>query len=64
MYKNSFLTSQGAHYTSATKTNQLMLFSEKITVYCYNQTKQVHTLRRNSAEFMLELAVHIATYGL
>jgi hypothetical protein len=35
---DSVRTSQGTHYISATKPNRLMLFREKVAVYCENHT--------------------------
>jgi hypothetical protein len=43
MYKGSVRTSQEAHYTSATKTNRLMLFGETVDAYCENQTEQTYS---------------------
>jgi hypothetical protein len=45
------LTSQEAHYVSATETNQLMLFVEVNAVYCDNHTKHINTLCGQNAEF-------------
>jgi hypothetical protein len=43
-YKNSVHTSQGTHYFSATKPNQLRLFGETVTVYCENHMRDTNTL--------------------
>jgi hypothetical protein len=40
IYTDSVHTTQEAYYTSAKKTNRLMLFREKITLYCENHTKK------------------------
>jgi hypothetical protein len=41
MYKNSVRTSQETHYVSATKPNRLMLFRERVAVYCENHTEHI-----------------------
>jgi hypothetical protein len=51
LYKNSDLTSQETHYVIATKPNRLMLFRERVAVYCENHTKHINTLYGHNAEF-------------
>jgi hypothetical protein len=58
IYKNSVRTSQETHYVSATETSCLMLFKEKIAVYCETRTKHINTL------CMLKQMVHMVTTGL
>jgi hypothetical protein len=41
---NSVLTSQEAHYVSATKSNRLMLLRETVIVYGENHTEHTNTL--------------------
>jgi hypothetical protein len=41
LYNNSVRTSEETHYISATKSNQLMLFREKISIYFENQIHSV-----------------------
>jgi hypothetical protein len=49
--RNSVRTSQVTHYSSVRKTNQLMLFYEKIAVYCETHTKHTNTFCGQNAEF-------------
>jgi hypothetical protein len=49
--KNSVRTTQDTGYVSSTKTNQLILFREKVTVYCENHTKPTNALCGQNAEF-------------
>jgi hypothetical protein len=51
MCKDSFRTSQGTYYVSATKRNRLMLFRETVAVYCENHTEHTNTLCGENAEF-------------
>jgi hypothetical protein len=51
MYKNPVRISQETHYVSATKTNRLMLFKERIAVYIENHTEHTNTLLEQNAEF-------------
>jgi hypothetical protein len=44
IHKNSVHASQETHHVSATKTNQLMLFTETIAVHCENCMKHTNTL--------------------
>jgi hypothetical protein len=44
IYINPVRTSQEAHYVFATKPNRLMLFGERVAVYCENHTEHTHTL--------------------
>jgi hypothetical protein len=46
----SVRTSQETHYVSATKPNRLMLFRERVAVYCENHTKHTDTLCGRNAE--------------
>jgi hypothetical protein len=41
---NSVRTSQETHYFSATQTNRLMLFRERVAVYCEKNTERPDTL--------------------
>jgi hypothetical protein len=52
IYKNSFCTSQEAHYISATKTNWLMLFRGTVTVYYENQSKHTNRLFGQNIELV------------
>jgi hypothetical protein len=45
MYKNSVFTTRETYYVSAAEINPLMLFREKILVYCENRKKHANTLR-------------------
>jgi hypothetical protein len=51
LYTNPVPTSQGTHYVSATKPNRLMLFRERVAVYCENHTEHTNTLCGQNAEF-------------
>jgi hypothetical protein len=51
IYKNSVRTSQETHYNTATKPNRLMLYRERVAVYCKNHMKHTNTLRGHNAEF-------------
>jgi hypothetical protein len=42
---NLVLTSQETHYFSVTKPSQLMLFEDKVAVYCDNRTEHTDTIR-------------------
>jgi hypothetical protein len=44
IYTDSVRTSQGTHYVSATNPNRLLLFWEKVAVYCENGTRHIATL--------------------
>jgi hypothetical protein len=47
---DSFCTSQETHYVSGRKPNRLMLFREKIFVYCKNHIKHTNALWGKNAE--------------
>jgi hypothetical protein len=51
LYKESVHTSQETHYVSAKKPNRLMLFGERVAVYCENHTEHTDTLCGQNAEF-------------
>jgi hypothetical protein len=51
--ENSVLTSQETRHISARKPNRLMLFKEKVSVYCENHTEHTDTVR-TSQETPLE----------
>jgi hypothetical protein len=44
MYKNSVRTSQETHYVIATEINPLMLFREKIALYCVDHMEHTKIL--------------------
>jgi hypothetical protein len=48
---NPVRTSKETYYVSATKPNQLMVFRERIAVYCENHTEHTDTLCGQNAEF-------------
>jgi hypothetical protein len=50
-YKSSVLTSQETHYVSTTKPNRLMLFGERVAVYCENHTKHRDAMCGQNVEF-------------
>jgi hypothetical protein len=52
IYKHSVCTSQEIYYVTAAKTNRLMVFEEKIGVYCENHTKHTDTFCGHNTEFM------------
>jgi hypothetical protein len=51
IYKNSVRTSQETYYVSATETNRLMLFKERVAVYCENHTEHINIFCGKNAEF-------------
>jgi hypothetical protein len=51
IFTNSVRTSQETYYISATKTNRLMLFRERIPVYCEKHTKYTDIIFGQNAEF-------------
>jgi hypothetical protein len=63
MYKNSVRTSKERYYVSAAETSRLMLFREKIAVYCENHMKQIYFMDRMQSFSMLKQVVHIVTNG-
>jgi hypothetical protein len=63
IYTNSFRTSQGTYYVSATKPNRLMLFRETVAVYCGNLTEHINTLCGQNAE-LFNIVVHMITIVL
>jgi hypothetical protein len=50
--KNSVRTSQETHYISVTKIDRLMLFIERIDVYCENHAKHANTLCGQNADML------------
>jgi hypothetical protein len=62
-YMNSVRTSQETHYVSATKANQLMLFRERVTVYCEKSTEHINTLCRQNAKAGGIYSNHLALKG-
>jgi hypothetical protein len=50
MYKNPVRTSHETDYVSTTNPNRLMLFREKIAIYCENHTEHTNTLGGQKAE--------------
>jgi hypothetical protein len=50
-YVNSVRTSQETQSVSATKPSRLMLFRERVAVYCENHTEHTDTLCGQNAEF-------------
>jgi hypothetical protein len=56
MYKNSVLTSQKTYYVFALKMKRLILFNEKIVVYCESHMKERCTL-------WVESTVYVKTGG-
>jgi hypothetical protein len=62
---NPLHTSQETHDVSATRPNQLMLFRERVAVYCENHTEHTDTPCGQNAGFsMLRQVVYIVTTGL
>jgi hypothetical protein len=59
--KDSVRTSLKTYYISATKTSLLLLFREKIAVYCETHTKRTNALCGQNAEFYYVKAG--GTYG-
>jgi hypothetical protein len=51
LYKNYIHTSKETHYFSATETNRLVLFRERIPIYCENRAKHTNTLCGQNSEF-------------
>jgi hypothetical protein len=50
VYKNPVRTLQETHYVT-TQTNRLMLFRERVGVYCENNTEHTDTLFGQNAEY-------------
>jgi hypothetical protein len=50
--ENSVRTSQETRYVSATKPNRLMLFRERIAVYCENHMEHTNTLCGRNAVYI------------
>jgi hypothetical protein len=46
-------TPQETHYVSATEPNRLMLFGEKVAVYCQNHTEHTDTLYGQNVDFIV-----------
>jgi hypothetical protein len=44
IYKDPDRTSQETHYVSFTKTNQLMLFRDRVAVYCETHKEHINAL--------------------
>ena len=57
-YKNSTATSQKTYYVSITNTNQLLLFTEMIAVYCKNNTKHMNTTCGQNAQVSGDCNIH------
>jgi hypothetical protein len=49
--QDSVRTSQETHYVSATKPNRLMLYRERVAVYCGNHMEHTSTLCGQNAGF-------------
>jgi hypothetical protein len=63
MYNNSVCTSQEtAYYVSITKTNRLMLFRERVAVYCANHAEHTNTLCGQNTEFLIHTYIHYITF--
>jgi hypothetical protein len=58
IYKNSVRTSQETHYVSAKKPNRLMLFRERVAVYCENHMEHTDTLCGQNAELWCVYSNH------
>jgi hypothetical protein len=52
LYKNSVRTSQETHDVSTAKPNWLILFGERVAVYCENHTEHTDKLCGQNAEFV------------
>jgi hypothetical protein len=50
---DSVRTSQKTHYVTATKTNRLMLFREKIAVYCEKVTEHINTFCKEECRVLV-----------
>jgi hypothetical protein len=65
IFKNSTSTSQKTRYISITKTNQLMLFREKIYFYSNDHTEHINALCGRNVEFlMVNYVVYVVTIVL
>jgi hypothetical protein len=49
--KSTVCTSQETHYVSATEPNRLMLYGERVAVYCENRAEHAYTAFGQTAEF-------------
>jgi hypothetical protein len=52
MYKNSVSTSQETYDVSATESNRLVLYGERVIVYCKNRTEHTDTLWAQSSQYL------------
>jgi hypothetical protein len=62
VYINSVRTSQETHYVSATKPSRLMLFRERVAVYCENHTEHTNTLCGQKPESGFRVTLRLAVY--
>jgi hypothetical protein len=58
---NPVCTSQETHHVCATEPSRLMLFWERVTVYCDNHTEHTDSLSGQNARFLSKWVVHIIT---
>jgi hypothetical protein len=62
MYTISVRASQETHYVSATKPNRLMLFRERVGVYCENHVDtQMHSVGRMQSFSVLRQVTFVYT---